>query len=185
MSIEITASWPFKFVSSLTWDTLPVAWTWDTISTDYPSWDSFPGTAEPEELIGSTSQIYRFGDVGNDDGSAIAALWEQYRLSDLKLRHRVDALETFFKQNSVAVTVTVALGTTDTVATDASYPAELTTTFDIGTDARHQLDVATATTGTGTGTPAAQFVAVKHTMAATVPWEWRGSVLYSFPEEIS
>src|SRR3990167_3928577 len=115
--MELTASWPFKFISSLTWDTLPVAWTWDTINTDYSTWNSFPGTATAEELIGSTDQTYRFGDTGNDDGSVIAASWEMQAPWEPGTRERVDAYETFFKQTSSAVTATVSLGTTDTLAT--------------------------------------------------------------------
>lgn len=185
VGIEATASWTFKLVSSLTWDSLPVAWTWDTISADYPTWDSFPGTAAPEELIGSTSQVYRFGDSGNDDGSQIAATWDLWRPYEPGKRVRADALETFFKQTDSTVTATIKIGTTDSLATDPSYPAELQQSFDISTSSRHLLDTATATTGTGTGTPEAQFIATQHAVSSTIPWEWRGATLYTTPQEIS
>lgn len=185
VGIEITASWTFKLVSSLTWDTLPAAWTWDTISTDYPSWDLFPGTATPSEIVGSTSQVYRVSDNGNDDGTAIAALWEQWCPHEDGKRQRVDAVETFFQQTSSAVTATVKVGTTDSLATDPSYPSELQQNFDVSATSRHLLDVATATTGTGTGTPEAQFLSVQHAVTAEIPWEWRGGTLYTTPQEVS
>ena len=183
--IEATASWLFKLISSLTWDTLPVAWTWDTISTDYPTWDSFPGTATPEELIGSTSQVYRFSDSGNDDGSAIETTWDIWKSHEPGMRARADAFDTFFKQAPSAVTATVKIGTTDSLATDPSYPAELQEGFDISASTRHLMDVADATTGDGTGTPEAQFIAVRHTVSATIPWEWRGGTLYTTPSQVS
>lgn len=183
--IEATASWGFKLVASLSWDTLPVAWTWDTISTDYPTWDSFPGTAAPEELVGSTSQVYRFRDCGNDDGSAIAAWWELWKPNEPGKRARVDALETFFQQTGSSVSATVQIGTSDSLATDPVYPAELQQTFDVSTASRHLLDAATASTGVGTGTPEAQFIATQHLVSATIPWEWRGADLYTTPQEIS
>lgn len=181
VGIEVTASWPFKLIASLSWDTLPIGWTWDTIDiATYPSWDSFPGTASPEELIGgSGGAVYRFSDIGNDDGSAIAAVWEMYQPFRAGWRARSDAFETFFKQSSTALTVKVGVGTTDTVATDPSYPVALESTFDVSVDARHLLDVATAANTVGTATPEAQVLAVKHTVNATAPWEWRGGVLYT------
>ena len=183
--VEVTASWPFRLVSALSWDALPVGWTWDTISADYPTWDSFLSASAQEELVGSTAQIYRVTDTGNDDGAAISATWDLWRPYEPGKRARADALETFFKQTDSAVTATVKIGTTDSLATDPSYPAELTTTLDISTTSRHILDTATATTGTGTGTPEAQFIATQHAVSATIPWEWRGSTLYTTPQEVS
>ena len=185
VGIEATASWPFRLVSALTWDALPVGWTWDTISTDYPSWDSFLSSATQEELIGSTSQVYRVTQTGNDDGAAIAASWDLWRPYEPGKRARADALETFFKQTDSSVTATMKIGTTDSLATDPSYPAELQQTIDLSDAGRHLLDTATATSGTGTGTPEAQFIATQHTVNATVLWEWRGATLYTTPQEIS
>ena len=183
--IEATASWPFRLVSALSWDALPVGWTWDTISTDYPTWDSFLSASAPEELIGSTSQVYRVSDTGNDAGSAITATWALWRPYEPGKRARADALETFFKQTDSTVTATLRIGTTDSLATDPSYPAELQESFDISASGRHVLDTATATTGTGTGTPEAQFIATQHEVSAVIPWEWRGAALFTTPQEVS
>lgn len=185
VGIEATASWAFKIVSSLTWDTLPVAWTWDTIDVAYPTWDSFPGTAAPQELIGSTSQVYALNDTGNDDGNAIATTWDLWKSFGPGKRARVDAVETFFQQTTAPVTATVKVGTTDTLAADPTYPVALQQGFDISTSSRYLLDTATATTGTGTGTSEAQFIAVQHAVNATIPWEWRGGTLYTVPNEVS
>jgi hypothetical protein len=185
VGIEATASWPFRLVSSLSWDALPVGWTWDTISTDYPAWDSFLSSATQEELIGSTSQVYRVTDTGNDSGSAIDASWDVWRAYEPGKRARADALETFFKQTSSSVTGTIKIGTTDSLATDPTYPAELQQSFDLSDTSRHLLDTATATTGTGTGTPEAQFIATQHAVSGTIPWEWRGATLYTTQQEVS
>lgn len=182
--VEATASWPYKLVSSLSWDTLPAGWTWDTISTDYPTWDSFPGTSLPEELVASTDQVYRFGDTGNDDGTAVSCFWEFFRPFEAGKRARADAFETFFKQASSSSTLTLSIGTTDTLAMTPTYPVALETTFDISLDARKLLDVAAAASGSGTGTAEAQFLAIKHALAASVPWEWRGGVLYAFTTDV-
>ena len=182
--VTATASWPFKMISSLTWQTLPVAWTWDTIDSAYPSWDSFPGTASPVELIGGPTQAYTFGNTGNDDGNAITATWDLWKSLQPGMRSRADAYDTFFKQTTSAVTATVKIGTTDSLAVDPSYPAELQAGFDLSTSTRHLLDTTTAVTGEGTGTAEAQFTAVQHVVSATIPWEWRGGVLYDTPQAV-
>ena len=167
--LTVSADW--DELGSVTWNDL--TGTWDGIGSTYPTWDSFGGTARPGGVIArSNGQVYRSGDAGSDDGSTFDTEWE------LPLRAvagagenvRVDAIESFFKQEVSTVNAEVILVTTDTLGTAGTQVAAQTVDLSTGTRLRATY-----------ADQQARFVGVKYRILGTVGGkEYRGGTIYAW-----
>jgi hypothetical protein len=177
-----------SLVSTVTWDGLG-AFTWDNIAGTYPTWNSFGSASLPVEVVGGTDGVIRqFGVASTDDGSAPSAKWrfQSRQPGGVSERTRVESLDSFFSVASAAQTVTVKVGSTDTLGTDPNFPAELTDTFDVGaTDALRQSTYATDSPGAGTGTPEARFVTISYELDTVTDWTWQCAHLRSYTQRTS
>ena len=167
----LSASADWNELGSVTWNSL--TGTWDTIATTYPTWDSFGGARRPGGIVGrSNGQVYRFGDAGSDDGNTFDAEWELplRAVSGVGENVRVDAIESFFKQEASTVNVNVILVTTDTLGTSGTQVASQTIDLSAGTRLRATY-----------ADQQARFVGVLYQMNGAIGGrEYRGGVLYAW-----
>jgi len=173
---SITASAQWTIAASTTWDSLS-ALTWDNIAGTHSTWDSMGGAAEPREVLGDASgQVHSFGaGTGSDDGTAIVGIWE------LPLRPWAGPgknfipleFESWFRQQSGATTIEPGARVSDTLMTEPSVTAF--TNFDIQTDQRNSINLASATGAAGN-----RFVSIRHRVSTTTGGgtvSWLGGIL--------
>lgn len=176
-------------VSTITWDSLS-GFTWDDIAATYPTWNSFGSASQPVEVIGGTDgMVHQFGVAATDNGDAPSAQWAFVNrvLASVSERARVESLDHFFPITSTAQDITISTGTTDTMGATPTFPAELSSTHDIGDtgDTIHQDNRATATPGYGSGTAEARFHTVKYEIDTETDWVWYGTHVRSYLERTS
>jgi len=164
---EISASFNWLDLSRTTWDEL--TGTWDSISTPYPTWDSFQRVGRPGDLIGdNTGQVYRFGTAAGDAGATFDAEFDfPFRPvagpGELIL---VDTVESYFKQASSFYNVSIILLTNNTMATVGT--PELTQVVDISQDIKHRVTFYNVLS---------RFISLRHRMSNTLGLqEYRGGV---------
>jgi hypothetical protein len=137
---------------------------------------------------GTDGVIHQFGVAATDDGSAPSAKWryQSRQPGGVGERTRVESLDSFFEVAAAAQTVTVKVGSTDTLGADPSFPAEMTDTFDIGSaDALRQSEYSKDSPGSGTGTPEARFMTVSYELDTVTDWAWQGAHLRSVTQRTS
>lgn len=180
LGLTVSAGCEWDFIPSVTWDSLS-GYTWDNIAATYPTWDSFGSTSTPVDLVAQVSgKIHSFGVAATDNGTSVAARWRTGPLAAAGpgQRVRAESLDTYFELTNSAQAATTKVGSTDTLAADPTFPAELTDTLALGTDSAKVLDYGDVTAGIGTGLALARFVAVQHEVATTVDWRWGGAVFH-------
>lgn len=131
-------------VSTLTWADLS-GYTWDNVSVDYPTWDSFGESIDNFRMnvLGDSSGVIHgvgLGD-GSDNGSPISCTFE-FPLKDYGGFERnvvPKVYEAFFRQAPVSTTVQPYLGTSETLMVDPTYSA--LAPFDLATDQRNDVDL--------------------------------------------
>ena len=129
---------------------------------------------------GTDGLIHQFGVAATDDGLAPVAKWRfgNRQLAGPSFRARAESLDSFFAVTAAAQTVTVKVGTTDTLGAAPTFPAELTDTFDIGSaDDLRQGAFATATPGYGTGLAEARFLSLQYEIDTVTDWSWEAAHL--------
>lgn len=174
-----------SLAATTTWDSLS-GFTWANISGTYATWNSFGSPSSPVEIVGGVDGlIHQFGVAATDDGQAPSAKWryESRQLAGPGFRARVESVDSFFPVTSTAQDVTISVGITDTLGTDPSFPAALSTTIDIGaSDAERRQHHAQAAPGYGPNTAEARFVTLKYELDTETDWAWLGAHVFSYPE---
>ena len=177
---------PWDYIAALTWGDLS-AFTWTNLAATYATWGAMGSARTPVELLGGTGGLlYRFGGTDtDDDGTNFTAQWrfQNMQLGGPSRRFRLESMDSFFEKTSATQTVSLKVGTTDTAGLAPTFPAELTDTFDIGTDNLHQTLYSTDSPGTGTGLPEARFTSVEHSLTSSTNWKWLGGHLRGYPME--
>ena len=165
----LTASLDWRDTQTFGWNDL--TGTWDNLSKDYPTWDSFPNLGSLGELVGQSSgQVHRFGRSGGDNGTTFDAYWDlPYRaLAGVGDMAQIDVIESFFKQTSSTVNAQIVLMTTDTLATDGTLATAQE--VDLSSNTQHRASYANTL---------ARFATVRHRILAGQGLnEFRGSVLF-------
>ena len=170
-----TTSFPWFDSNSSSWNGLS-SYTWDGASliSTYPTWDSFPRSNTLGALVGDSSgAMFRVGQQGGDDGSAIDAIWE------MPLRAvvgdgfiaQLDVIESFFQNTTSAITASVTAITSNTLGDSGTQETAQTIALDSsGTKLRATFE---NTTG--------RFIGVRYRInAVTALTEYRGGVVYCY-----
>lgn len=144
---EITASAQWQTVSLITWANAQGSWA----SNPYSTWDSLGGPANQNEMLGdSTGQVHALGSgTGGDDGAEIEGIFE------FPLRPWAGPdknfipleFESYFGKTVNSTTITPATRVGDTLMATPSLVNQ--TAFDISTDQRNSVNLASATDGEG------------------------------------
>lgn len=172
----ITASARTFASTGVTWGSL-TGYTWDTIATDYPTWDSFGFLSTRREVaLGDyTGQVHISGaGDGSDNGAAIEGVWEAPLKSygGWENNFTPDTAETFFKAAANSTTVELSCGYTDTLMTDPAYMAM--GSFDLSTNQRNDIDL--------TSLGEKRFLTIRHRVSAPKGQvTWQGMLLTGEP----
>jgi hypothetical protein len=177
--VKLSAGWSGDDIPTVTWADL-AGFTWDTIAATYPTWESFGGQLVPIEYLASvTGHVYRFQYGFDDDGAAIPMLWETPRRAWMgtKVTHRVDGLESSFRQQTGGPAVSVSVGVSEALAEE--HPAYTA----VGT---HDTTLATRQLLTKDGLEG-RFLSVKYEASTLsgVGVEYQGALLHLWAEEVA
>ena len=176
----ITASAHIRIASGVTWDSL-TAYTWDSLGTDYPTWDSFGEIdATRGNAVGDTLgnvHIVGKGD-GSDNGNPIEAIWETplKAYGGWAFNFVPESFDTFFRKSNTAITVEPSLGFTNTLMEDPEYVA--LDDFDLSIDARRSIDLSLV--------EEKRFVTLRHKVnSPSGQVEWQGGIMVGSEADIA
>ena len=178
---EITASSQWQTVALITWANAEGTWA----NNPYSTWDSVGGAAQQREMLGdSAGQVHAYGSgKGSDDGAAIEGIWEMplrpWAGPDKNFIPR--AFEEYYKKTISSVTITPATRVGDTLMEDPALVNH--NAFDISTDQRNSVDLASATEAEGK-----RFMSIRNTVSTATEGgnvKYVGGVLFGSPTEAS
>ncbi len=137
----ITASARWRAASLINW--LSLSGTWLTLGQTYPTWVSMGSTGVMSNLLGDNlGQVHQLGfGSGSDNGTLINAIWDLALMNPAgdDQNTRASTFETFFRKTANPTTVTVSLGTSDTLMSDPTFVIAQNT--DISVDQRNEVDL--------------------------------------------
>jgi len=139
----ITASARVIVSTGVTWADLS-GYSWESVSLDYPTWDSFGTLANKREVgFGEYTGKVHISGAGNgsDNGAAIEAIWEVplHSYGGWQNDFVPDTFETFFKKTTNSTTVSISCGSTNTLMDTPTYTPM--GSFDLATDQRNDIDL--------------------------------------------
>ena len=174
---SITAAHQWTMIAGLTWNDL--TGTWDTLGDTYPSWNEMSTAQARSQIVADVNgNIYRFGTVNTDNGTAIAwsATHGWVLIAEGGEDFYLDGIATYWQQASTSISVTASIIATTALA-DAASETETSTTFDPATNSNHLINFANQR---------GKWLRVRYSAASAInDLRYRGSLVMGYPRRMA